>query len=65
MVVTQHEIEKIKSEIEFLSKPESMLRPDCKEPYWKEKFIAGLPNLFAEKVRNNLREKYNNQIPYL
>ncbi|HEX9739224.1 MAG TPA: zinc finger CCHC domain-containing protein [Ignavibacteriaceae bacterium] len=46
----------------FLTKV--MLRPDCKEPYWKEKFIAGLPNLFAEKVRNTLREKYNSQIPY-
>ena len=41
-----------------------MLRADCREPYWKERFIAGLPNLFAEKIRNNLREIYNNQIPY-
>ena len=46
----------------FLTKV--MLRTDCKEPYWKERFIAGLPNLFAEKIRNNLREKYNSQIPY-
>ena len=46
----------------FLTKV--MLRPDCREPYWKERFIAGVPNLFAEKVRNKLREKYNNQIHY-
>jgi len=46
----------------FLTKV--MLRPDCREPYWKERFIAGLPNLFAEKIRNKLREKYNNHIPY-
>ena len=46
----------------FLTKV--MLRPDCKEAYWKERFIAGLPNLFAEKIRNTLREKYANQIPY-
>ena len=31
----------------FLTKV--MLRPNCKEPYWKERFIVGLPNLFAEK----------------
>nr|KAJ0194629.1 hypothetical protein LSAT_V11C700382530 [Lactuca sativa] len=23
--------------------------PDCKESYWKERFIAGLPKLFAER----------------
>ncbi|GJU36442.1 reverse transcriptase domain-containing protein [Tanacetum coccineum] len=26
-----------------------MTRPDCREAYWKERFIAGLPRLFAEK----------------
>ena len=46
----------------FLTKV--MLRTDCREPYWIERFIAGLQCLFAEKIRNNLREKYNNQIRY-
>ncbi|GJU29901.1 hypothetical protein Tco_1173490 [Tanacetum coccineum] len=27
-----------------------MTRPDCREAYWKERFIAGLPRLFAEKL---------------
>ncbi|GJU84681.1 hypothetical protein Tco_1292227, partial [Tanacetum coccineum] len=31
----------------FLTKV--MTRPDCREAYWKERFIAGLPRLFAEK----------------
>nr|KAJ0191316.1 hypothetical protein LSAT_V11C800397280 [Lactuca sativa] len=39
-------------------------RLDCKEAYWKERFIAGLPKLFAERVRQKLRESFNNQIPY-
>nr|KAJ0184480.1 hypothetical protein LSAT_V11C900504380 [Lactuca sativa] len=39
-------------------------RPDCKESYWKERFIAGLPKLFAERVRQKLRENFNNTIPY-
>lgn len=39
-------------------------RSDCKEAYWKERFIAGLPKLFAERVRQKLRESFNNQIPY-
>nr|KAJ0191358.1 hypothetical protein LSAT_V11C800444750 [Lactuca sativa] len=39
-------------------------RPDCKESYWKEHFIAGLPKLFAERVRQKLRENFNNTIPY-
>ncbi|KAK9998125.1 hypothetical protein SO802_017728 [Lithocarpus litseifolius] len=31
----------------FLSRV--MLRKDCKKPYWKEKFIDGLPPIFAHK----------------
>ena len=27
-----------------------MLREDSNKPYWKEKFIDGLPNLFAHKI---------------
>ena len=46
----------------FLSKV--MLRSDCKEAYWKERFIAGLPKLFAERIRNKLNAEFNNSIPY-
>nr|KYP75455.1 polyprotein [Cajanus cajan] len=31
-----------------------MTREDCKENFWKEKFIAGLPPVFATKVREKL-----------
>ena len=31
-----------------------MLREDSNKPYWKEKFIDGLPNLFAHKIRTVL-----------
>ena len=31
-----------------------MLREDSNQPFWKEKFINGLPNLFAHKIRNVL-----------
>ena len=41
-----------------------MLRSDCKEAYWKERFIAGLPKLFAERIRNKLNIEFNNSIPY-
>ena len=27
-----------------------MLRKDCHKPYWKERFINGLPPIFAHKV---------------
>nr|KAJ0218077.1 hypothetical protein LSAT_V11C300118150 [Lactuca sativa] len=39
-------------------------RPDYKEAYWKERFIVGLPKLFAERVIQKLRKSFNNQIPY-
>lgn len=29
---------------------------DCNSPYWKAKFIDRLPNLFAERIRKQLRE---------
>ena len=32
-----------------------MLREDANSYYWTTKFIDGLLNLFAEKVRQNLR----------
>ena len=31
-----------------------MLREDSNKPFWKEKFIDGLPNLFAHKIRTEL-----------
>ena len=35
---------------------------DCNSVYWKTKFIDGLPHLFAERVKNQLR--VDNTIPY-
>ncbi|KAL0010933.1 hypothetical protein SO802_006041, partial [Lithocarpus litseifolius] len=40
-----------------------MLRKDCKKPYWKEKFIDGLPPLFAHKVKQELIGK-NDSVDY-
>ena len=37
---------------------------DCHNAIWKEKFIFGLPPLFAEKVRESLRQQHNNSLPY-
>ena len=37
---------------------------DCHNAIWKEKFISGLPPLFAEKVRESLRQQHNNSLPY-
>ncbi|KAL4614875.1 hypothetical protein ACB092_07G084200 [Castanea dentata] len=34
-----------------------MLRKDSTKPYWKERFIDGLPPIFAHKVKNELIEK--------
>ncbi|GJY17968.1 putative transcription factor interactor and regulator CCHC(Zn) family protein [Tanacetum coccineum] len=39
----------------FLAKV--MTRPDCREAYWKERFIAGLPRLFAEKISDELKNQ--------
>ena len=46
----------------FLTKV--MNRIDCKQAYWKERFIAGLPKLFAQGARNKFRADYDNIIPY-
>ena len=46
----------------FLTKV--MLRLDCNQSFWKEKFILGLPRLFSERIRINIREQFNGQIPY-
>ena len=39
-------------------------RHDCGSHYWKEKFISDLPTLFAEKVRQRIRNIHNEINPY-
>ena len=39
----------------FLSRV--ILRKDCHRPYWKKKFIDGLPPIFAHKVKQELMGK--------
>ncbi|XP_050222327.1 uncharacterized protein LOC126672420 [Mercurialis annua] len=47
----------------FLSRV--VLREDSNQPFWKEKFLAGLPTLLGEKVRNKIRETFGSHIiPY-
>ncbi|KAH0654226.1 hypothetical protein KY289_031904 [Solanum tuberosum] len=46
----------------FLSKV--MIRPDCNLDFWKERFISGLPPLFADKVRTKIQDRNNGNIPY-
>jgi hypothetical protein len=45
----------------FLSRV--MLRDDSNQPFWKEKFINGLPHLFAHKIKEVLVNE-NNVIDY-
>ena len=33
-----------------------MLRDDCNNDYWKERFLSGLPPHFAKKVRSKVRD---------
>ena len=40
-----------------------MLRKDCHKPYWKERFIDGLPPIFAHKGKQVLMGK-NDSIEY-
>ena len=40
------------------------LRDDANHTTWKEKFLAGLPTLLGEKVRNSIKALYDNCIPY-
>jgi len=40
-----------------------MLRDDSNLPFWKEKFINGLPHLFAHKIKEVLVNE-NNVIEY-
>ena len=46
----------------FISKVLS--RNDCQQSYWKEKFIAGLPYFFAQKVRLELANNDDGTIDY-
>lgn len=42
-----------------------LTREDCTLPFWKEKFISGLPTLFAQRIFNKLREATGqDEIPY-
>ena len=34
-----------------------MLRDDCTKSFWKEKFINGLPSLFAHKIQDVLSQR--------
>ena len=46
----------------FLSKLYQLLDPNQK--FWKEKYISGLPLLFAKKVRTHLRKEGDGTINY-
>ena len=47
------------NEYQIINLVKVMLRPNCESHYWKEKFIFGSPALFAEKVRQKIRNIYN------
>ncbi|KAL5820914.1 hypothetical protein ACOSQ3_022796 [Xanthoceras sorbifolium] len=39
-------------------------RKDSSMDFWKERFLAGLPTLFAERVRTRIRNNYGGSIPF-
>uniref|UniRef100_A0A0R0GA86 Polyprotein n=1 Tax=Glycine max TaxID=3847 RepID=A0A0R0GA86_SOYBN len=40
-------------------------REDSQQPFWKEKFLAGLPRSLGDKVRDKIRSQFvNGDIPY-
>ena len=41
-----------------------MIRHDGRAPYWKERFLYGLPRALTEKVHETLRDKHHGTIPY-
>jgi len=41
-----------------------MIRPDCHLDFWKERFISGLPPLFASKVRTKIQDLCEGKISY-
>ena len=38
-----------------------MLREDSNQPFWKEKFVAGLPHIISKKVKTCIRKQYGNK----
>lgn len=46
----------------FLTKV--MVRDDCFQTFWKERFIFELPKFFAERVRNSIKNNNNDTISY-
>ena len=42
-----------------------MLREDSNQPFWKEKFLASLPTLLGQKIRNKIKGTFSTKlIPY-
>ena len=41
-----------------------LTRDDANQPFWKEKFLAGLPKSLGDKVREKLRNQNDGNIPY-
>ena len=41
-----------------------ILREDLNQDFWKEKFLARLPYFLGEKVTNNIKQHFENPIPY-
>ena len=39
-------------------------RTDCNQPYWKKRFLNGLPKVFSQRVQVRIKEMYNGIIPY-
>ena len=39
-------------------------RTDVNQPYWKERFLNGLPKSFSQRVQMRIKEMYNGIIPY-
>ncbi|KAK2973105.1 hypothetical protein RJ640_009757 [Escallonia rubra] len=46
----------------FLSK--LYQKSNAQQDFWKERFIAGLPNLFSERVRSRIKNKHNGALPF-
>ena len=39
-------------------------RTYCNQPYWKKRFLNGLPKVFSQRVQVRIKEMYNGIIPY-
>ena len=39
-------------------------RTDVNKPYWKERFLNGLPKSFSQRVQMRIKAMYNGIIPY-